>query len=163
MQQERERRDYSQTLTGARPKALQELEQEQVRRPDSEVDKDLEVARLKDQVSMLRRQRSRFPQPPDEQDAQVEKKRIGGSKKRASVGSFETVQQGEDPDEVSELQDEDLVWSSEEELVEDPAKGDVKPEAEGDQEESPEEKLAQSLDRLKDKVRKQMLMFRKIC
>jgi hypothetical protein len=76
MQQERERHEHSQTLTGPRPRALPELEQEQVRRPSSEVGKDLEIAKLKEQVSMLRRQRSRFPQPPDEQDAQVEKKRM---------------------------------------------------------------------------------------
>jgi len=161
MQQERERREQSQTLIGARPRALQELEQEQARRPLSEDVGDVEIARLKEQVSKLRRQSSRFPQPPEEQNAQVEQRRAGVSRNRASVGSFETVQQDEGPNEASGLQEEGHEWSSDDELKEDEAEGDTKPEAEGDKDESPEEKLAQSLDRLKDKVRKQVLMFRK--
>jgi len=111
MQQERERQEQSQTLGIPRPRALQELEQEQARRPFSEDARDVEIARLKEQVSRLRRQSSRFPQPPEEQDAQVEQRRVGVSRNRASVGSFETVQQDEGPYEASGLQEEGLEWS----------------------------------------------------
>jgi len=84
MQQERERHEQSQTLVGPRPRALQELEQEQARRPFSEDVRDVEIARLKEHVSRLRRQSTRFPQPPEEQDAQVEKRRVGVKKSSIS-------------------------------------------------------------------------------